>query len=230
MLNYKSLESDKLYILNSKQTGKPYLDEERCCYLFRDAKDAGETQNTFPDTFVGDPWFYEREKLAALCYAAGADYIKLKIGKEEAKLPLTAEIVKVGPYNHELAGVLALLKQTRQQRYLKKLALCEFIVAVKIKKNPELEIVYGIVKHTIKEVDPLYLVFSDLEEYNLWATNVPGWSPLKISCRELQRMRGKHGIMINPSGNRMILKAKDLQDIPIPAEKPQEDEQQKEGE
>ena len=214
MLTVKSLEANKLYILNSTLTGKPYLDEKRCCFLFRDEKDAKEAQKKCPNTSVGTPWYYELDMLATLCFAAGADGIHVKIGKEEMTLPLSERNVRIGAYNHELSGYFALLKQTRQQRFLHKFAICEFIVPVKIKKDPELQIVYGVAKSTVRELGMLYLVFSDLDEYHLWADQVPGWSPLKIHFRELEMIRGENGIMINPSGNRLVVGAKDLATIP----------------
>lgn len=209
-----TFDINQIYLLDSTKTGKPYLNEHRNCLIFVRESDAKKKQETLPDTIVSPPKYYKFADLAALCYAAGADGITLCSKDKEETFPLEERMLAMQPYNHELCGNLLMLKQTKKQLYLNQLAFCNFIVPVKINNGDEVEIVYGIARHTTEEVGMLYVAFSDLDEFTLWGSTVPGWQPLKTDFRGLMRICGKHGIMLNPSGNRLVLTHEQLNTIP----------------
>lgn len=213
-----ALEHNQLYLLNSTITGKPYLDESCHCIMYCHAEDAKEAEGTIPDTLLSPPKYFKFPQLAEICFAAGADAIRLVNKGKETVFAVDEDMVPPFAGDHALCANLMRFKQTKKRKYLAQMAFCSFIVPAKVLSEGEPGVVYGIVKHTVADAGMLYVAFSDLSEYALWAGNFPQWSPLKVDYRTMRRICGKNGIMLNPSGNRLVISDDMLEVIPLPEE------------
>ena len=193
-----------VYVLNSTQTLRPYLTEGLECFISESVRDIEDLLIEFPGTVVSAPKSLNDDELKTYLFATGAEKItQIKDGKRTSQ-PLVERYLALYPYNHALNGRLALFKQTHKKKYLRDMTLCDYIVPAKITGGQN--IVYGIAQHKLLENQMLYLAFSDLEEYDTWASQKPGWSPIKMSFSAIKRIcKDKVGIMLNPSGNRLIM-------------------------
>ena len=205
MPTHQVLELNKLYVLESTKTQQPYISTDGCCLVFPHEADARAAKEKIPDTKLDEPKFYKLNELCFLCYAAGASAIRLQIKDKVEELVLREEFAGHHPCGHGLNRVIADVKHTKERRHLAKLRQCEFIVPVKVKKDGEIRITYGVVKHQVQDLGMLYLAFSSLDEFNIWRSEHPGWEPLKTNFSGLRRIGGKSGVMVNPAGNRLIL-------------------------
>jgi len=192
------------YVLNSIQTQRPYLTEGLECFVSEIGSDIEDLLIEFPGTVVSAPKNLDNEELKTYLFATGAEKVTtIKNGKKTSQ-PLVERYLALYPYNHALNGRLALFKQTHKKKYLKDMMLCDYIVPAKITDGQN--IMYGIAQHKLLENQMLYLAFSDLQEYDTWASQKPGWSPIKISFSAIKRIsKDKVGIMLNPSGNRLVM-------------------------
>ena len=206
------IAQNSIYLIESALSNKPYIDTERTSYAFTNADDAENYAEGIEDVRVKSPQKYTSFDLCSLCYAAGADAIMIDL---EQKLIITRQMRAQHPYNHTLNGELALIKQTGDKQHLLNMKRCVFLVPVRIEHRPSVKIKYGIAKHKQNTVPPLYLAFSDLDEYRVWASENHDWDPIKVDFAALYRIASRRGVMINPTGNRIVITPKMLSDIKI---------------
>jgi len=208
-----NLEIKEAYMVISSKTGKPYLDADNTSFVFTDKKEAENYINRTPCTILEGPRYYKISNMLTQCYAAGAERIRLQIGKQTEDLPLAQNVVDRNYYNNTMNRVLSQLKQTKRKTFLKKFADERFILPVKIKASDDnVEIFYGVAQNGADD-SFLYLAFSDLDEYTAWSARIPDWSPLEVGYNTLWRICRHHGVMINPYGNRFILTRKMMEEI-----------------
>lgn len=207
------LEINKIYILESTKTNHPYITPDGACLVFPHEADAKAAHEATPDTRLGAPNFYKMDDLCYLCYAAGANAVRIQIKDKIEELVLHKEFANHAPCGHELNRTIAKVKHTKTRQALSGFAFCEYIVPVKVREEGEIKITYAVVKHQVKDLGMLYIAFSSLDEFTIWQSEHPEWSPIKVSFAGLRRIGGKSGVMINPSGNRMILTANMLAEV-----------------
>ena len=199
-----SIEINRSYLINSVITKRIYLDSERKCFLFFSEFEAKAFIMTHEDTELSDFDFRNKTDVMSDCFAQGANIIQITQNGVVENLPLSLNRVKLGFYNGSLNADISLLRQTKRRQHLMALAYEKFIVPIRIKNEPQQEIVYGIVR--MAEDKPyLYLGFSDLVEYQYWADKVDGWKPLMIEFDTMCQIAKDHGFLINPYGNRLVL-------------------------
>ena len=198
-------EIDQAYIIMSSKTGYPYLGDGNESYVFTRARDAKLFVEKTPDTIAEGPKYFKISDLMSQCYAAGADRISLYVGSKNEVFPLTENLVERAYYNHTLNRVYAKLKQTKHKKSLKYFAKERFILPAKIdNENNSVSILYAVAQ--IEDGTFLYVAFTDLDEYNIWASHVHGWSPLEVDYKTLWRIAKHHGALINLYGSRFVLK------------------------
>ena len=189
-------------LITYKKTGKPYIDEDRVSHAFTDRVDAERflSSDSLAGEFceVSDARRYRHGELAGLCYASGAERIALSTGKEIQEITL-GMMPPERYYNPNLSATLNLLLTTRKKRYLRELADRKFIVPIRIDGNV---ISYGIAR--VKERE-FFLLFSDTDEFSLWASSVEGFSPLELTFREIEGLSLDRDMIINITGSRFLL-------------------------
>lgn len=209
------------------ETGRPYLDEEGACHVFISAKEARAFVKEKENVTASPPRFTEFRSAARTGFAGGAKALVLHAGAETSQAALSERDIARGFYNNQANRTLCMLKQTRKKRWLAELSKCHFLIPAKIDRKDGITILYGIVTRSDSD-DFLYLAFTDLDEYGLWAQKVEGWEPLKVGYHALHQIARNNGIMLNLYGNRFIVSKKMLGRIPDP-EETAEDKENKEG-
>lgn len=206
-------EVNKIFILESTKTSRPYLDENGSCYVFIDERLAEEKKKEFPDTMLTQPRYYKMPELCEICYSAGADSMLLCTKKSMEKFPLIEARLEGGPYSHRLNKAIALLKQTKKIKYLYELAQCQYFVPAKVEQKDDVQIFYSIARHSMADLGTMYVVFSTKPEFDIWQQDNPGWSLIKVNYASLKNICGDNDIIINPMGNQMILRKKHILEI-----------------
>ena len=196
------LKDNDIYLITYKKTGKPYIDEGHTSHAFMDRRGAEEYLSSDAlakeSCEVSPPRRYGEEELFGCCYASGADSILLS-GPDLFDIPL-GHLPPTRYYNHRLSATMNLLLTTRKKKYLFELYDRKFIVAVRIDRGTVIN--YGVARVKDRE---FFLAFSDTDEFSLWASSVPGFSPLELTFREIQGLSLDRDIIINISGNRFLL-------------------------
>ena len=204
------LRDRDIYLITYRKTGKPYIDEGHTAHAFTGRREAEAflSSDTLAAEFceVSPPGRYGEEELFGRCYASGADSILLS-GPDLYDIPL-GHLPPTRYYNHRLAGTLNLLLTTRKKKYLFELYDRKFIVAVRIDRGTVIN--YGIARVKDRE---FFLAFSDTDEFSLWSSSVPGFSPLELTFREIQGLSLDRDIIINISGNRFLLDREKIERI-----------------
>lgn len=196
----------QLYLIESTVTNDIYIDNENRCHAFLRQEKAVSFCEEHENTRVSDMKYIEMNDLDQMCYAAGADSIIFQAGEETEEHIIVEKNLPLLPYNHTLNRAIAKIKHTKSTKNLAELSLSHYIVAARVYNGDETKIVYAVAEHKIlQDLGKLYIVFSNLDEFSIWQMNCPDWEPLRVDYNGLLRITGKNGIMINPSGNRLIL-------------------------
>ena len=197
---------EQAYVIMSSKTGKTYIDENNCCYVFTEEVAANNFIDSLP-AFVDGPKYYELMELKSQCYAAGAMTLVITTEGLEKTYPLEEKLVSPDYYNSTLNRLIAHIKQSKNRKYLESLRDERFIVPAKVvNEDDTVKILYAVAKN--QNDDMMYLAFSDLNEYMLWSSGVEGWHPLEISYDTLYRIGYHNGFLINVHGNKIIFKRK----------------------
>lgn len=216
------IDINPVYLITYKTTGKPYIDEERTAHAFLRRTDAEiylEEKDELARQFgeVTDGRHYRYDEFTGICYSSGAEKIYLQAGTEL----LNITIGKLPPtryFNPKLAGTLNLLLTTRKKKYLYELYKRKFIVPIRIDRG--IVINYGIARIQDRE---FFLVFSETDEYGIWASNVEGFEPLELTFKEIQSLSLERDIIINITGSRFLLDKKKIDKIIAEAEAEREE-------
>lgn len=197
------LSMNELYEVLWGSTGRLYLEDtgrgKAKCHAFLDKASRDEFLESHEGTTGSPPHFSRMQELCSNCYAQGADVICVHGKKGDMELPLDDDRLPIRPYNHACKRMLALLVQTRQEKYLRKMPECEYIVPVRIENNP-LSIKYCAIKNKDPNIGILFVAFSDFGEFMAWqASHGKKWEPLRVDYPALYRIaRNSAGIVIDP--------------------------------
>ena len=213
---------NQIYIVMFEKTGQPYITPEGDSVIYLKPEDANKFISTHPGTVLDGPNFLKTEDLCSMCYAAGATRIEMIMPKgEQKRYEDLTKMPKRKFYNHSLNHALNLLHETKRKEYLQELKDQNFIVPVKINNDSNIVIEYSIAKVKDKNY---FLAFSNLDEFDIWASKVQGYKPLKISYDELIELCKADDCIINIYGARYILTQDKIQIIRTShAEKKQEE-------
>ncbi len=213
-------EAEKLnmHLLVSVKTGKVYIDEEGICEISLSEPDAKKLPQGKRDVRV-ETKRYTMNDIGCLCYGAGADKIRFHKDGAVQLASLQPTRLKKAPYNHLTNQVICRAKQDENYSLLFQLSKGFFFVPVRIDQKDDVDIFYGTAKHARMEGESYFIAFSTIEEYQVWASKQDGYSPLKISYPALRQISGKHGWIINPQGNQLVLTDIVLAQIDKEAEK-----------
>lgn len=222
----KTLEVNKAYVLMSSLTGHMYISPDRKAYVFYRQKDGenfiDEWQNgmrehlqKFEKPLLDEPRYYMMDDLLGNCCAAGGQTLVIRANEKAEEFPVIPARLPKRYYNQDLTWILSMLKTTRKESWLKKLMGHTMIVPVQIEENGT-GIYYAIARS--RESDEyLYLAFTDLTEYSLWASKTEGWSPLEVEYQTVWDVAHKRGLILNVQGNRFVIDTSMAQKLPRPA-------------
>lgn len=209
-------EASQRFVLFSTITGAPYIDPNSAAhaYLSEEAAKKADIPEAGYKRITGTPY-----ELYYLCYKAGAHTLTWHTNTVTQTDALREQDIPIEYYNHALCNVLARIKEFRKKSDMYLLGNCEFLVPAKIEKSPSLvQVIYGIAQRSQEDTEWLYLAFSTLEEYELWRSGQPEeeagrWNPLRLRFSSLREVCGRHGILLNPSGNRLVIPAGWIADV-----------------
>lgn len=203
----KTFELNKLYILESEETGLPYLSRQKECFMFPRIQDAEAEAQKIPGTSVSPPKLQNVKAISRACFMAGADKIVVKAGNQKEELVLRETDMELSFYNHSLASTITLLKQIKETEYLYQLGSCNYLVPAKVTSDGEsVTISYAVARHSIQEDMISYLAFSTLSEFSAWQAKAgKEWQPILMHYKKLRRLCGTDGFIINPEGGRLVI-------------------------
>ena len=211
------IDINPVYLITYKTSGRPYIDEERISHAFLRRTDAeiyvnekDELAKQFCEVIDGRHYGYD--EFTGMCYSSGAEKIYLQTGTELIDITI-GRLPPNRYYNPKLAGTLNLLLTTRKKQYLYELYKRKFIVPIRIDNG--IVINYGIARIQERE---FFLVFSDTDEYGIWASKVEGFEPLELTFKEIQSLSLERDIIINITGSRFLLDKKKIDKILAEAE------------
>lgn len=207
-------EIDQAYTILSTKTGRHYLDQNNACYIYTSKDKAEEFVEKTKDTMIDGPKYYIIKEMMKECYDAGADSISFSVGDATEQIALYSDIMEREFCNHTASQVLAQIKQTRKRSLLAKLSDERFLVPAKIEEQENsVSILYSVAKTEAGD-KMLYVAFTDLSEYEVWRSHVSGWNVLEMGYTSLWRIARHHGVLLNPYGNRFVLKRSMMEEIP----------------
>ena len=206
----RAVQISQIWLIRSSVTNRIYLDTDRRAYAFFEQYQADKYVAENEGTVADPPVFFDDKALRGQIFSDGGTSLVLSRGYD-------TETVKIGPrnvplkfYRCDLNAWLNLLKETKQEVWLKKLFGEKFLVPARIYTGEKPRIVYATV-HQSGSDSYMFLAFTTLEEYNSWAEKQPGWSPLSVTTETMWQIGKKHGYLVNPFGNRLILSGQLLQ-------------------
>ena len=199
-------ESEKLYLIESEITQRPYLDENRHAIVFQEEEEAKKYASATEHTRVREEEA-DRSTLYSMCYAAGAVKLEERASQNvKYNIDITKENVKREFYNPKTNAIISRYMHTKESACLKQLAGCRFIVPVRITNRPSTEIVYATMYKSAEDKKRdkyCFIAFSDLEEYEKWTGKDNGWVPLLVNCGVMLRIGRKRGFVLNLYTSRM---------------------------
>lgn len=190
----------------SSVTKKIYIDAERKAYLFFSEKEAEQFIFETENTQLGDNTFKTPQDFFSNCYRNGALCVVLCDNGFKEEAYLSKKEIKKDFYNAMLNAGISLFKETKEQKYLKIISSCMFIIPIRINFEVTPEIVYGVLHTSANEYK--FIAFSDLEEYDTWAENMSGWQPLLVNFDVMCQISKENGYVINPKGNSLVFPAR----------------------
>jgi hypothetical protein len=232
----ETLSINPINIILYKDTGQPYIDDDRYSYLFTRRAAAFDYCKDDSRLTVSEERYYKYDELCSILFASGAIQIKCSVAKEFFAEPII-RFHKKKYYNPDLNFIVNGLVHTQQKKYLYALSGCKYIVPIKVTDGTVIN--YGIARIKDRE---FFLAFTDLDEFAIWCTKVEGYSAIELTFYELTSLSSGKDIIINIMGNRLVLAreniAKILMNYPPPVIKPEKklpdptdtDQEQNEGE
>lgn len=205
----QKISFSKLYLLRSRLTDSPYLDEKGGCFLFESKHDAEKMKEEHEDTTVDDGKNYINSEFNTGFYSQGASLIH--VIRRDKKESFDAEIdpadCKKQFYNHEVTFALNRLVQTKEKRYLRMLHDKEFFIPTMIearvkKQYPKVRFCYA----TASENKELYILFSTIQEFEEWNKGQKDkYKPLSINFTMLSHIKKNMSVVIDPLSISLIL-------------------------
>jgi hypothetical protein len=194
----------KSYLIGCEITKRPYIDEDRKAYMFRNLSRAELFCSGLSKTRPIDMTDCNDKMIYSECYAAGAVTVICEDGIRKTEIELKKEDLQRRYYNNRLNADIALLARTKKTQYLKDMANCTFLVPMRTINSPNVYMLYATVGN--KKGMYSYIAFSDLESFTRWSERVSGWQPLRVDCGGLRQIGRKHGFVVNPLEAAMLLK------------------------
>lgn len=208
--NINLLTLKQFYLILSKKTSKPYIDKNFKCYLFESDYDAKQFCDKISDTYFENQGFIKQGPFISMCYGYGIERIQAKCSTDEKfkEIPIEKNDVKRQFYNRDTSRSILRLKQTRQKQYLLELNKGTFLSPIIIDQRKEGE--YPIVHYTyaiLSQNTIHYLLFTTLQEFEEWKVlqKNKDYLPNQTTLSELNKIRGKNPVFINPLSDKLIL-------------------------
>lgn len=164
--------------------------------------------------FKPDPSYIKPKPFISMCYGAGVDQIRVKSVMNDSYVNITVQKDDAGCqfYNREAERNILRLKQTRQKKYLLKLAEQHFLSPIMIDEREEGQ--YPIIHYSyamLAEGKIYYLLFTTIQEFEQWnLTQSVNFFPNQTSFQDLNKIRGNYPVLINPLSDLLVLTNKQI--------------------
>ena len=189
-----------LYMIMSRLTKQPFIDEKRNAYVFRKKEEAEAFASEIRDTKVRETEKDAGQSVFSECFAAGAKTLRERSGDREVTHDLSEEEMDKRFYNGALNANVARYLHTHNLEYLRAVKNCRFIVPIRITNEPYTKIVYATLYRNTDAKNKrqyVFIAFSDLEEYEKWTERENGWKPLLIDNYVMSRIGRRHGFILD---------------------------------
>ncbi|MBO4847206.1 MAG: SseB family protein [Lachnospiraceae bacterium] len=211
------IEIGDFFVIYSNATKKPYISEDRECFIFDTMKEA--------DKFIGeDKRFYRNDRSEKLSqkvycskyYSYGIRTIVLKkIKGERVRISIEKADVKPRQYlNDETNANVYRLMETRKKKYLRSLKdnmlFCPISISIRLKgQYPKVSYC-----NALKNNEMYMPLFTTVQEFEKWNSKQANrWRPLGTTISKIEPERKGHSIIINPDSDKLILYNKVIKDV-----------------
>nr|WP_297765562.1 SseB family protein [uncultured Butyrivibrio sp.] len=201
------LTLNEYYLLLSKITGKPYIDERRNCYLFANKSDAESFCEEIKDTEISEASHYRMQFITDM-HRLGVTNIRVMPRSNSIEdIPIEESDLKKGYVNIEANFNAIMIKQTRKKKYMKALKRAVFLTPILIDprlpgRYPEMHYSYA----TTNGEDMYYCLFTTLSEFDEWNKEQPqDWKAVEMPLYKICRIKKKSPVIINPLSDKLIL-------------------------
>lgn len=216
----KIITESKYYIIISKDTNRPYIDDNYSSYMFSNAKDANAFIKALKvGAYINKDSKQYTKEVISLFYALGVEKICIKPSGSDnfVDIPVLREDAKKFYYNGYLNSRIYRLKQTKKKKYLRDMYKAKFIVPILLDKRksqnyPHMHYVYAKLKKNIE----FYVFFSTIAEFEKWNTSQKDeWKPLEMRMGDFKKIRKDSPIIINPLSDQLILTGEQVDDMTL---------------
>lgn len=201
----------------SDKTERFYIDKDYRCYLFESEYDAKQFCEQIADIHFDDASFIKQDPFLSTCYGLGVETIRLKTSSEEqyTDIQIGRNDVRNQFYNPLAMKNILRLKQTKQRKYLANLSDVLFISPVIIDERKVGE--YPVIHYSYAMLDSpftYYVLFTTVQEFESW-NKKQNWQyqPNQTSLQELNKVRDKNPVIINPTSDKLVLTHNQIQSI-----------------
>lgn len=205
------------YTVNSKKTGKPYVDSKRRVYIFDNTMDARNFMDTNPEVVLNDGETIKQRQFVTAIYDMGAKYIAVKrgIADEFSVIEIELEDCLKNYYNPQASYSAIRFKQTSDLKYLHNFNNCTFLCPTYIERRHYQ--MFGKTNYACartKSNQIFYLLFTSMAEFNKWNESQGNkFKPLEVDILKEERIRKGGSVLINPLSDKIIIKDERIKEI-----------------
>lgn len=203
----------KYYASISEATGKIYLDKARRIHAFSSEEGEAAYRKSLP--YPGGPaGALEEEEILKQAARLGAKAV-LFHGSDAVRTVKVQEDETFGtPGSAYMKATLILLKETREKRYLERLATGTLLVPVKIRNEKGLPLISyaaaspggSVPKKEAGTLPIYYLAFTDLASFYEWAgEQEDAWHPVSMAFWQLSNVLGQSGVIFDAGSPEAVM-------------------------
>lgn len=210
------LELGEYHILRSNKTKKPYIDENKQCYVIEGISDIKEMVKNIPDTYYDKKSTLNQSIYCNEFYSEGIEKIVFRpLKKEEMVIDITKGDIKKRFYANKDANFnLLLLTETSKKKYLRNLKSCSFITPVVL--DPRQTKQYPKIHYCSAKIEEktYFILFSTLQEFDKWNEGQGNtWKPLEVHFKDIEKERKGNDVLVNPLSEKLIIANKHIHEV-----------------
>ncbi len=211
------IEIGDYFIIYSSITKKPYITEDRECYVTEMMKEADAYAEKFGNCYRSEkPEKLVRGLYCNKFYSYGIKTIILKkANKDEIRINITKEDVEPKQYlNEDVNADILRLMETKKKKYLRSLRdedlFCPISINIRLKGQYPKIAYCNAHKH-----GEMYLpLFTTIQEFEKWNSKQGNkWKPFKTSLEKIDPHRKKNSVIVNPETEKLILYGNIIKDV-----------------
>lgn len=210
------LEVANYYVVYSSFTGKPYINENKSCYIAETQKGADSFISNFGNCYKSQAPEKFNQSVYAKLYSYGIQRITLQKAKGDiVNISLSKTDLKNRQFFNTEANLnLYLLKETSKKKYLRELKNCSIYcpIAIDIRMKKQYPNIHYC-KATING-NKYMVIFTTLQEFEIWNKKQNNrWKLLGTTIPKIDQERKGDSLLINPETDNLILDDRLLKDL-----------------